>query len=81
MHGPTTQGAFLSALGLAARADALKRKASPDGAAAIDAAVQRLAGARDGGMGELFKVIAVAHPALAGLAGFDSSPASPDPAA
>ncbi len=79
--GPTTQGAFLFALGLAARADALKRNASPDRAASIDAAARRLAGAQDGGMGELFKVIAVTHPGLAGLAGFDSSPASPDPAA
>lgn len=78
--GPTTQGAFLEALGLAARAATLKRKASPEAAAAIDAAAARLAGAGEGGMGALFKVLAVATPGLAGLAGFDSPSPAADPA-
>ena len=60
--------------GLAARADALRRKASAETAAGIDAAVERLAGG-GAGMGELFKVLAVADPRLGPLAGFDTGPA------
>ena len=76
VHGPVTQGDFLRALGLDARAAVLKRKVSPEGATAIDAAVHRLAGGGEG-MGELFKVIAVADPRLGPLPGFDS-PAGAD---
>ncbi|HWG80891.1 MAG TPA: SAM-dependent methyltransferase [Stellaceae bacterium] len=65
--GPVTQGAFLVALGLATRAGALKQRATAAQAAAIDAACRRLL--EPGEMGTLFKVLALAHPALAAPAG------------
>lgn len=60
-HGPVPQGRFLRSLGLDERAAALKRSATATQAAAIDAAVARLAGP-DPGMGDLFKVLAVNSP-------------------
>jgi NADH dehydrogenase [ubiquinone] 1 alpha subcomplex assembly factor 7 len=65
--GPVTQGAFLVALGLATRAAALKQRATPAQAAALDAACRRLIEPEE--MGTLFKVLALAHPALAAPAG------------
>jgi SAM-dependent MidA family methyltransferase len=64
-HGPVTQGAFLDALGIGARAAALGRNATPDGRAAIEAALARLTGTGEGQMGGLFKVLGVSHAALA----------------
>ncbi len=55
--GPIGQGAFLRALGIGARAAALKRQATPVEAATINAAVERLTG--DAAMGTLFKVMAL----------------------
>jgi SAM-dependent MidA family methyltransferase len=72
-HGPATQGAFLHGLGIARRAETLKRSASPSEAAAIDAAVHRLTDMDPRGMGELFKVLALSHPSLTALPGFDSA--------
>ncbi len=60
VHGPLAQGAFLSAMGLAERAQVLKSQADENGRAEIDAAVDRLAGQAQ--MGHLFKVIAATHP-------------------
>jgi NADH dehydrogenase [ubiquinone] 1 alpha subcomplex assembly factor 7 len=60
IFGPTTQGAFLRALGIELRADALKANADTASRAEIDAGLQRLIG--DPGMGSLFKVIAIASP-------------------
>jgi NADH dehydrogenase [ubiquinone] 1 alpha subcomplex assembly factor 7 len=60
VHGPLTQGAFLSAMGLAERAEVLKRHADASARADIDAAATRLAA--DSQMGQLFKVIAATHP-------------------
>lgn len=60
VHGPLTQGEFLSAMGLAERAEALKRQADALVRSDIDAAADRLA-AQDQ-MGHLFKVIAATHP-------------------
>ncbi|MCW6508123.1 class I SAM-dependent methyltransferase [Lichenifustis flavocetrariae] len=71
VHGPVSQGHFLGTLGLAARAEALSRTAAPEQAAAIEAAVTRLAGP-DPGMGDLFKVLAVTHAALPPPPGFSS---------
>jgi NADH dehydrogenase [ubiquinone] 1 alpha subcomplex assembly factor 7 len=65
--GPVTQGVFLAALGLAARAAALTRRATPAQAEAIAAACRRLIEPEE--MGTLFKVLALAHPALAAPAG------------
>ena len=72
VHGPLTQGEFLRRLGIAARADKLKARATPAQAKDIDAALARLTGAGPTGMGELFKVMAFAHPALGELPGFET---------
>lgn len=66
--GPVTQGAFLAAIGLAARAAALTRRATPAQAAAIAAACRRLIDPAE--MGTLFKALALAHPVLPAPAGF-----------
>jgi len=66
--GPTTQRAFLKALGIDIRADRLKRGRSAEAAAAIDRAADRLTGAD--AMGALFKVAAIT-PAGIVPAGFD----------
>lgn len=68
--GPVGQGALLERLGLAARTERLKRGASPETAAAIDTAARRLAGSHEGGMGSLFKALALVHPHLDAPAGF-----------
>ncbi|HEV7260633.1 MAG TPA: class I SAM-dependent methyltransferase [Bosea sp. (in: a-proteobacteria)] len=70
-HGPATQRDFLLALGLAERAQALSRKATPVQAQAIGAAFDRLTECDETGMGDLFKVLALSHPALPALPGFD----------
>lgn len=64
INGCCHQGDFLIGLGLLERAAALGRDrdaATQDG---IRAAVERLAGAGEGKMGELFKVLAVSSPAI-----------------
>ena len=66
-HGPVTQGAFLRALGIDARAEALARSA-PDRAEGIAVDRERLVG--DAHMGELFKVIALTAPGWPVPAGF-----------
>ncbi len=70
-HGPVAQGDFLRALGIEARAQTLKTKATAAQMAGIDAALARLTGAGGGEMGALFKAIAIADPRLGGLAGFE----------
>lgn len=67
-HGPVEQGAFLRALGIKARAEALKARATPEQARDIDVAERRLT-ARDE-MGSLFKVMALTAPDAPELAGF-----------
>ncbi|HUF44370.1 MAG TPA: SAM-dependent methyltransferase [Aestuariivirgaceae bacterium] len=62
VHGPLTQGAFLSAMGLAERTEVLKRHADMNSRMDIDAATKRLAA--DTQMGHLFNVIAATHPDL-----------------
>jgi NADH dehydrogenase [ubiquinone] 1 alpha subcomplex assembly factor 7 len=57
VYGPVTQGAFLHALGIAARAERLKQGSPADGGE-IDAALARLTA--PGEMGTLFKAMAVA---------------------
>jgi SAM-dependent MidA family methyltransferase len=69
--GPVTQGQFLRAMGIELRAEGLKRRKDADTAAVVDEAVSRLAGPSPG-MGELFKVLALAHPALPTPPGFDT---------
>jgi NADH dehydrogenase [ubiquinone] 1 alpha subcomplex assembly factor 7 len=67
-HGPVEQGAFLRSLGIKARAEALKARATPEQARDIDVAERRLT-ARDE-MGSLFKVMALTAPNAPELAGF-----------
>jgi NADH dehydrogenase [ubiquinone] 1 alpha subcomplex assembly factor 7 len=69
-HGPVTQGAWLRALGIEARAAQLKRAADPAQAADIDSALDRLIGPE--GMGTLFKVLALTGPGLTAPPGFES---------
>ena len=68
-QGPVAQGTFLARLGLGARAEALLRTATPEQGRDIEAARARLAGPEQ--MGEHFKALALAHPDLGPLAGFD----------
>ncbi|WP_372425352.1 class I SAM-dependent methyltransferase [Salinarimonas chemoclinalis] len=70
VFGPVTQGAFLRALGIEARARALAARASATQSEEIGAALVRLTGERDADMGVLFKALAVAHPRLTACAGF-----------
>jgi NADH dehydrogenase [ubiquinone] 1 alpha subcomplex assembly factor 7 len=70
-HGPLTQGEFLTRLGIEARAAALKASATPDQVMEIDSAIVRLTDMSRTGMGELFKVIGLAHPALKSLPGLE----------
>jgi SAM-dependent MidA family methyltransferase len=62
VHGPLTQGEFLSAMGLAERAEVLRRRADPKVGSDIDTAADRLAAPSQ--MGHLFKVTAATHPDL-----------------
>lgn len=72
VHGPVTQGYFLTQLGIAQRAETLQKRATPEQCADIAFALERLAGASDPKkhMGELFKVMAVTHPHMPDLPGF-----------
>jgi SAM-dependent MidA family methyltransferase len=70
-HGPAIQRDFLLALGLAERAEALRSRATPEQAASIAAAAARLTDPTATGMGHLFKVMALSHPGLPPLPGFD----------
>jgi len=69
VHGPVTQREFLTRLGIETRAAMLKT-ATPARAAEIDAALARLTEGGPRGMGELFKVVALAEPKLGALPGF-----------
>lgn len=75
VHGPVTQGAFLSGIGIAARAERLRRAAGPEGASAIDAALARLV--EPGQMGRLFKVLALSGPGLSPLPGLPAEESRP----
>jgi NADH dehydrogenase [ubiquinone] 1 alpha subcomplex assembly factor 7 len=72
-YGPLSQGRFLAALGIGARAAALRAGANVRQAGDIDAALARLTDPE--GMGELFRVLALTGPGLGAPAGF-----APDPA-
>ncbi len=72
VQGPITQAKFLRELGIDARADALRRNATPEQAATINDAVARLTESSRTGMGDLFKVIAICDPKLGPLPGFPS---------
>lgn len=59
-HGPVGQGGFLTALGIEARAETLRKAGASD----VDAALHRLIDAEE--MGNLFKLLALTGPTLNG---------------
>jgi SAM-dependent MidA family methyltransferase len=67
--GPIDQSQFLRRLGIEQRAASLKTKAAHAGD--IDQALARLIGHDRTAMGELFKVVAFAHPSIGALPGFE----------
>jgi NADH dehydrogenase [ubiquinone] 1 alpha subcomplex assembly factor 7 len=69
VHPLLTQASLLERLGIRHRAEILKKKAEDP--AALDAAVERLAGTGSPSMGLLFKALAVTSPDLGPPAGFD----------
>lgn len=71
--GPVGQGDFLRRLGLAQRAEALKRRASPGQARDIDAASARLIAPDQ--MGTLFRVLALGDGKSSSPAGFSDTTA------
>ncbi len=73
VHGPITQRDFLLHLGIDKRAAALKANAVHEKALEIDRALARLTAMSARGMGELFKVLAIADPKLGALPGFETS--------
>lgn len=70
VHGPVRQRDLLLHLGIERRAASLKR-AAPEKAAEIELALSRLIAQGPRGMGELFKAMAIAAPALGVLPGFE----------
>ncbi|BDV38321.1 class I SAM-dependent methyltransferase [Methylocystis bryophila] len=70
--GPTTQGRFLTQIGIERRAAALRGRANDRQKADIDSALHRLTGSGDPRevMGDLFKVMAVTHPDMPDPPGF-----------
>ncbi|MFC0282645.1 class I SAM-dependent methyltransferase [Camelimonas abortus] len=82
VDGPVEQGAFLRALGANARAEQLKRNAREAQRRVIDEGLRRLTSSEAGGMGALFKVMAVAASQLGplpGLAPRREAPHMPQP--
>lgn len=77
IHGMSTQGEFLAALGIEARASTLKKRATPAQATDIDAALTRLTERGKTGMGELFKVLAVTHACLQAVPGLPPLSSAP----
>lgn len=71
--GPEDQGAFLTALGIRARADRLKALASVQSRAETEAAVARLTA--PGAMGRLFKALAFIAPGWPQPSNFPKAPA------
>jgi SAM-dependent MidA family methyltransferase len=76
VHGPVTQGEFLTRLGIETRAVTLMAKASHEVSEDISDALKRLIGGGRGGMGVMFKVLGVSDPRLTALPGLsDEKPA------
>jgi SAM-dependent MidA family methyltransferase len=72
-HGPVPQGEFLKRLGIETRAASLMAKANVEASEDIANALKRLIGGGRGGMGSMFKVLAVSEPRLTSLAGFEEA--------
>jgi NADH dehydrogenase [ubiquinone] 1 alpha subcomplex assembly factor 7 len=71
VFGPVSQATFLQRLGVEKRSETLRAAAPPDKAAEIESAVKRLTGEGPKEMGRLFKVMALAHPSLGTMPGFE----------
>jgi SAM-dependent MidA family methyltransferase len=71
VHGPVPQGDFLKRLGIETRAVSLMAKASHEVSEDIASGLKRLIDSGRGGMGSMFKVMAVSEPNLTSLAGFE----------
>ncbi len=71
-YGAIPQGDFLRRVGIEARAAKLKQVASTKQVTEVDSALARLIGSGADDMGALFKVLALAHPALGVPPGFDT---------
>jgi SAM-dependent MidA family methyltransferase len=69
VHGPVTQGEFLTRLGIEQRALTLMAKASHEVSEDISSALVRLTGGGRGGMGSMFKVLGISGPRLDELPG------------
>ena len=78
VHGPVTQGEFLKRLGIETRALALMGKTTPEVSADISSALKRLTDSGRGGMGSMFKVLAISEPHLTSVAGLSDEPAYPE---
>ena len=78
VHGPVTQGDFLKRLGIETRAVTLMGKTTPEVSADISAALKRLTDSGRGGMGSMFKVLAVTEPNLTMVAGLSDEPPAPE---
>ncbi|HEX6980437.1 MAG TPA: SAM-dependent methyltransferase [Alphaproteobacteria bacterium] len=72
VYGPVPQGIFLHRLGIAARAAMLLRRATAAQRRDIASAYERLIG--EGGMGTLFKALAIVPPGATPPPGFDPAP-------
>jgi NADH dehydrogenase [ubiquinone] 1 alpha subcomplex assembly factor 7 len=70
VFGPVEQGAFLTALGIEARAVRLAASSAPETARAVRAGLDRLVEPEQ--MGRLFKAMAVTAPGLPAPAGFEA---------
>ena len=78
VHGPVTQGEFLKRLGIETRAAALMAKTTPEISADISGALKRLIDSGRGGMGSMFKVLAITEPNLISVAGISDEPPAPE---
>lgn len=78
VHGPTSQGRFLTALGAGLRFEALSAHATPAQRQSLESGVKRLLDPAE--MGDLFKVMALVSPGLVLPAGFGPSVNTSEPA-
>jgi len=69
VHGPVSQGEFLTRLGIESRALTLMAKATPEVSETVSEALKRLIGGGRSGMGSMFKVIGVSDPRIETLVG------------
>src|SRR5882757_8539417 len=79
VHGPVTQGDFLKRLGVEARAAGLMAKATPEMSADIAGALKRLTDSGRGGMGSMFKAMAISDQRLTSIAGLSDQPDEAEP--